>query len=440
MGLKYIEPIKSFLLFFLVGLSLTLTVMIWNYKPNHQVIEKPAVEDALTQESKTMKAILKPYRAVARVEDTFKGTTSASYIESILSYFESVKATDLTLINNNLSVQQINELMTNNNRLMLFSSAEVPLQNFTDILKFETEDLPEMSFDRIIIDWNNVNRNRELTVFLLNTTNRTLYSTVIENQIESTVLTTFVEPTKSFYIYTEIKLANALSVYTVINPVEAVKYMGYMKEIPIEKFKKILFQHQDIIQQYDENATTKKYNDGMSIMTVDTKNRILNYVYPFSEGLAYITPSRLLNETFDFINEHGGYNADYRLSSINAAKHVVDYQLYYQGLPVFSFETTTKISTTWGDEEIYKYRRPYYVLEMDIPNEMKIKELPSGVEIVEDYFESQSNVKDLVLGYYLVQNLELHVFELEPAWFILRENSWERIKLENIGGMASGLE
>ena len=41
---------------------------------------------------------------------------------------------------------------------------------------------------------------------------------------------------------------------------------------------------------------------------------------------ADITPSKLLNESVDFINEHGGYNADYRLSFINRAKHIVDYQ------------------------------------------------------------------------------------------------------------------
>ena len=435
--MKYVEPIKSFLLLFLVGLSLTLTVMIWNYKPNHQFIEEPSVKDVIFDENKSMKEILRPYRAVARIDDSFKGTTSTSYIDSILSYFENVKATDLTLVNNNLTVDKINDLMSINNRIMLFSSAEVPLQSFMEVLNFEMVDLPEMSFDRMIIDWNDLSKNRELTILLLNTSNQTMYRTSIANQGESRVLTTFVEPTKNFFIYTEIKRDDLLSLYTVVNPVEGVKYMHYMNNLPIEKFKKVLFQHQNIIQS-DETATTKKYNDNMSFMTVDTKNRILNYVYPGSEGLADIAPSMLLNESFDFINEHGGYNADYRLSFINRAKHIVDYQLYYQGLPVFSAETTTKISTTWGDDQVHKYRRPYYVLELDIPSEMKVKELPSGLEIAEKYIQSQKTVKDIVLGYYLVQNTDYS--ELEPAWFILKENSWERIKLDNIGGMTNGLE
>ena len=438
--MKYIELIKSFLLFFLVALSLTLTVMIWNYKPNHQFIEKSVAKEVITSEYKSIKDVLRPYRAVIHIDNSYKGTTSTSYIESVLSYLENVKADDLTLVDNNISVQQINELMSNNNRLTMFFGANVPLQSFTEILKFETEDLPEISFDRIIIDWNNIDKNRKLTVFLLNTTNQTLYRTSIENQGESRVLATFVEPTKSFYIYTEIKRGNFLSLYTPANVVESVKYMYLVKDLSIEKFKKVLFQHQDIIQQSDETATTKMYHDNLSKMTVDTKNRILNYVYTPSEGLATIASSKLLKESFNFINEHGGYNTDYRLSLINTAKHIVDYQLYYQGLPVFSAETATKISTTWGDEELHKYRRPYYVLENDIPTEMKIKYLPSGMEIVEKYVQSDVDIKDLVLGYYLVQNTDLGVFELEPAWFILKENSWERIKIENIGGTANGLE
>ena len=438
--MKYVEPIKSFLLFFLVVLSLTLTVMIWNYKPNHQFIEKSVAKEVITNEKKDIVDVLKPYRAVIHTDNTYKGTTSTSYIQSVLSYLENVNADDLTLIDNNLSVQQINELMSVNNRLTMFWNANIPLQSFIEILKFETEYLPEISFDRIILDWNSINKNRKLTVFLLNTTNRTLYQTTIEHQVESRVLNTFVEPTKSFYIYTEIKRGNFLSLYTPVNSVESVKYMYLMnKDIPIDKFKKILFHNQEIIQQ-SETDSIKQYNDSMSKMTVDTKNRILNYVYTRSVGLASIEPSRLLRESFNFINEHGGYNADYRLSLINIDKHIVEYQMYYQGLPVFSAETATKISTTWGDEEIHKYRRPYYVLENDIPTEMKVKYLPSGLEIVEKYVHSDQDIKDLVLGYYLIQNLELNVFELEPAWFTLKENSWERVKLENIGGIPNGLE
>ena len=118
---------------------------------------------------------------------------------------------------------------------------------------------------------------------------------------------------------------------------------------------------------------------------------------------------------------------------------VIDYQMFYQGLPVFSSETTTKITTTWGNEELYKYRRPFYTLEIDIPGEMEIIELPAGKEILPRYLQEEP-IRDLVLGYNLVQNKNLRVFELVPTWFVLKENTWERINLEEIGGIGNGLE
>ena len=110
-------------------------------------------------------------------------------------------------------------------------------------------------------------------------------------------------------------------------------------------------------------------------MTVDTQRKVLNYVYPAAESITPIPAAYLLRESFDFINDHGGVTADYRLTSMNIPKHVTEYQLYLQGFPVHSSMTSTRISTTWGDNSIFRYRRPYYLLDMDIKSEKTMKEL-----------------------------------------------------------------
>lgn len=414
--------------------------MIWNYKPNHQFIEETSVDDVLIAENKSMSNIVKPYRAIVKMDGQLKGTTSPSYIDSIFKYFEEEKATNLTLINNQLTIEQIDDLIKNDNRLMLFFNSTVPLQSFMKVLPFEASELPETSFDRLIIDWNNIKDDRELTLMFLNTTNKTLYRTVIYNQGESKIKDIFIDDIASFSNYEERKREDAPALYLTTELMEAVKYMYYMKELPVDQFIKVLFQDENIVQKTIDNSTTERYMDSMSFMTVDTKNRILNYVYPGSEDLNEITRSKLLNETFTFINDHGGFNADFRLSDLNADKHLVEYQLYFQGYPVFSIDTTTKLSITWGHQQAHKYRRPYYVLEMDIPDEMKIKELPSVTELVDNQVKLTKDIKDIVLGFYLVQNNDKNVFELEPAWFIVKESGWERIRTDMIGGMADGLE
>ena len=192
--MKYLEPIKSFLLFFLVGLSLTLTVMIWNYKPNHQFIEEERSEDISIGPRIELEKTLKPYRVLARTEDSFKGTVASGYSDQLIKQLQSSIATDLSLVNNNLSNSQINELMYINNRITLFYGTEIPVKVFMEILPFKNQDLPEMSFNRLIIDWNNLEKNRELNILFLNTKNKTLYQTSIHSQSYAKFDNAFIEP------------------------------------------------------------------------------------------------------------------------------------------------------------------------------------------------------------------------------------------------------
>lgn len=121
----------------------------------------------------------------------------------------------------------------------------------------------------------------------------------------------------------------------------------------------------------------------MSLMTLDTNLKSLNYVYPAAESGIRIEPSKLLKDSFEFINEHGGFTADFRYASTSTNKNQMDYQLYLQGLPVYSNHVITRMTTIWGDSRIFHYKRPYFSLDMDIEAEKEIKELPSGVNIAE---------------------------------------------------------
>lgn len=439
--MKFIEPIKSFLLFSLVILSLLLTIMIWNYKPNHQFINNTPAEEVSIGPQKSVQDVMKPYRVLFRNNDEFRGTVSVSYIDEVYEHLANWKATDLTLLNNSLSIEKINELMQINNRMMLFFDGEVPLHVFMEILSFENQELPQISFDRLIIDWNDLAKDRKLNILLLNTKNHTLYRTSIEAQNENVFKDALVEPINSSSEYMEYLVKNQLSIYSTKNQIESVKYMYYVDELSTDQFKEVLFEDPGIVMKTEGSPTSEKYMDSMSFMTVDTRSKILNYVYPASEGFAEILPSNLVKDSFNFINDHGGFNSDFRISTINKDQHIVEYRYYYQGFPVFSAETITKLTTTWGDKQIYKYRRPYYVLEV---GEMEIKELPSGEVVMNHLVENRqydfTDVNDLILGYYLQQSSDLRVFEMSPSWFVITETGWDRIDLSKLGGMNDGLE
>ena len=98
-----------------------------------------------------------------------------------------------------------------------------------------------------------------------------------------------------------------------------------------QNYLKCVIPDPNIVQRNVESASSEKYTDGMSLMTLETNLKSLNYVYPAAESSIRVEPSKLLKDSFEFINEHGGFTADFRYASSNTNKNQIDYQMYLQG-------------------------------------------------------------------------------------------------------------
>lgn len=439
--MKYVEQVKSFVLLFLVLLSIVLTLLIWNYKPNYAFLEEAPVEEITIGEEKQLKDILKPYRLLFAQDKTFKGTVSASAIDNLYQEFVTWEVEDFNLINSNLSNEKLNEVLRVDNRVTLFYGEKIPLPVFAGMLSFHEEELPEVSFDRLIIDWGNMIAGNQMQLLFVNTDERLLYRAYVTLPKRNKFKEFILDSIAYYEEYVEVERPNELSLYVAEKPMESIQYTYYIEDISPNLFKNILFPDQSIVQRSVESAQSERYTDSMALMTVDTQNRILNYVYPAAESISPIQPSKLLRDSATFLNEHGGFTADYRFSSMNVGRHTVEYQLYLQGYPVYSDMTATRITTTWGDNRIFRYRRPYYSLDVDITSVKTVRELPPGEEVVAtiqaDEELDYSKVDELVIGYYLMQNQNLRFYTLEPSWFALSNGSWTRIA---VGGDEYGLE
>ena len=442
--MKYIEPIKSLILFFLVFMSLVLTFMIWNYKPDYPFTEDPQVDSILIGDTKTIPDIIKPYRMLFSTEQGFSGTVSTTAIDSVIQYFNELKPKNFTFVNESLSAEKMNEMVREPNRMTMFFPNDIPIQTFQSVLAVEEAEFNEAVFNRLIIDWKAVNETKQVQVFFVSTSNETVYRVDMEIKSIAEFNELFiVQPKNYLEEYVEQTRENNLSLYVVADPFEAIQYTYYTFEIRPELFKNLLFE--DSIVNKTVKESLEQYTDGMSsILTLDTQTKIMNYVDPAAESISPITPYNLLTYTFDFLNEHAAFTDDYRLASMNLQKHVVEYQLYLQGYPVFSSTALTRISTTWGEDRIYSYRRPYYLLDFDLGNEMTVKELDSGVDMIH-YIESHteldlSKIDDIVIGYDLIQNPDSRLFRLEPSWFAITGNTGKRLPTEWIRGDEYGLE
>lgn len=440
--MKYIEPIKSLILTFLVLMSLVLTFMIWSYKPDYPLTEDPQVDGILMGDTKNMSSIIKPYRMLFSTEDGFSGTATA--IDPIIEYFNQLKPKSFTFVNGNLSAEKVNEMIRVPNRMTMFFQSDIPLQTFQRVISVEETEFDEAVFNRLIMDWNTVNETQQAQLFFVSTNNGTVYRMDIEIEDIDEFNELFIVQPKSYVEeYVEKLRENNLSLYLVNTPLDEFQYTYYTFELRSELLKNLLFEDTSIVEKTVEESE-EVYTDSMSILTLNTQAKTMDYVDWGVESIAAISPYNLLLYTFDFINGHGGFTEDYRLASMNLQKHIVEYQLYLQGYPVFSSTTSTRISTTWGENRIHRYRRPYYLLDFNIDNEITGKQLDSGVDIVQ-YIERHteldlSKIDDIVVGYDLIQSPDSRLFRLEPSWFAITGNTSKRIPTEWIRGDEYGLE
>lgn len=441
--MKYIEPVKSVVLFLFVMLSVVLTFLIWTYTPDYKFIEKTTGEEILIKPQKDMEDIIRPYKAIFRSDEEFTGTVSNAAMKDMMKAFKGWNILDLVPVNNNLSPNYVNQIISADNRMTIFFTGEIPFSAFNTIFQFTDKELPETTFNRMIIDWSNYN-SKDLMLYYISSNNQSLFRSHVSVPNVNQFIKEVIEPAKKYEAFKEVEREGQTSLYVASNKMESVKFTYYIEEITPELFKNVLFPEPNIVQRNVESASSEKYTDGMSLMTLDTNLKSLNYVYPAAESSIRIEPSKLLKDSFEFINEHGGFTADFRYASTSINKNQMDYQLYLQGLPVYSNHVITRMTTIWGDSRIFHYKRPYFSLDMDIEAEKEIKELPSGTEIAERLKNANNiallDIEELVLGYYLTQNQELNIFTFEPCWFVIRNGTWIKLTPEVLGGVKNGLE
>ena len=440
--MKYVEQVKSLLLVFLIFLSVTLTLLIWNYKPDYELIEETQVEELLIGDQKQLQDVIKPYRILYRENDQFTGTVSNNVINEFYDHLITWQAYGLELNKSNISDVEMNGILNRNNRATLFFNEEIPLQTFSNVLTFNEKDLSAKSFTRLLIDWSNLEEQNQLQLLFLNTEKRLLFRAYVDLESNRRFLSQIIEPAKIYTPYTEIERDSLRSLYVVQNPTEATQYTYLEDKLSLDSFKNIVFTNPSIVQPSKEGPLSEKYSDDMSWMQVDTQNRILNYVNYLAESIAPIPSTTLILDSFEYVNEHGGFTSDFRLSSMFIGKHIINYQLFLHGYPVYSDTTMTRIITTWGEDRLFRYRRPYYSIGSEVPNERLVKSLPSGEKVIDYVRNSQDfnfeEVDEVVMGYDLIQNPNAYIFD--PSWYVISNNVVKRITPDQLGGAMNGLE
>lgn len=454
MGLKYIEQIKSTVLFVLVLLSVTLTFMIWSYHPNYETVEKEKTFNVMMDKKRQMSEVILPYRLLINREGVWTGTSNTTEMSPLFAQMKKWELSDIAPVSNNFSVSKLNDLMLLDNRVILQFDSEVPMPIFQNILPILSKKVPEVSFDHMIISWKSVDQDdvpsNELTVFFSNAKQNQLYRAKITVKSEKDFEKNVLIPLQGFPEYTPIQRDNTNTLFLPVDDLKMSQYKYLISNISIDDFKNALFLNSKIVKMSpDDKQGIDKYSDDRSIMTVDKSNYTVSYVNSTAtENQENIQKTHLVSNTFEFINEHGGWTGDYRYASVDYSAQKVDYQLYVENQPVLKTDIgTTKIETYWGNGRIYRYIRPSYKLAYLPQEKNKQVTLISGEKMVQKLMMNKNidfnKITAVRTGLVMRKDEQrTSIFNFEPTWFYRIDNVWHAVDLETatVGGDSNGLE
>ena len=440
--MKRIEVIKTIVLILLVALSITLTFSIWTYTPKYPTIEQQPTVDISISKKSDITDVIKPYKLLFNFEEGLKGTADPVEIDEVVGGLKSWKISELKLVDRNFDEKKLARFVRKKNRMSMLFPAEVPLPVYSNVLNFEGLNIPETTFDRIVVEWNSM--STAINMYFISRENKLLYeakANVVDVQnFQQSILTRG----NSYGGYAEIDPENTPYIAVPVDKIELLRNTYSQGEISPSRFRDALFRDPNAVKRSQVEANSNEFQDDRAIMTINTLTKDLDYVHPTEKSKELAIPSELLFNTFDFINEHGGWTDDFRYSHIDPLSRYVEFQLYVHGLPVFSDTTSTKMEQTWGEDRIYRYMRPYYTLDSSLPSETEVKVLPSGLKVGETLLGSKeidfSLVEEIIPGYYMKHDREHNLFMLEPSWYYSINDNWIRFSPEQFGGETIGLE
>lgn len=440
--MKYVEPIKSIILTFLVLLSISLTLVIWSYEPEYEFLEDPDVQQVVIGEEKNFRDVVRPYKAIYHVNDMLYGSLAVKTLDESLDLLTSLDIGNIRIAKQNATVQEMNEQIKGKDQIVLFFNTTIPLETLNQVLSFNENNSENVEFDRIILSTRNIKETQTAELRFINTKTNIIYRAAATINDERQVNETIESLADNSKEYSEFERTDALSLYLPKEESDVSQFTYIIDEVSQSQLTSAMFADASILQKTIE-GDLEKYIDGMSLMTFDTKLKTMNYVNAQAENTAIEPAAKLVNDTFTVVNDHGGFNADFRLAVIDPSQKFVDYQLFFQGHPVYSTTTLTRISTTWGDNRLFRYKRPYYELETDITTEKTVQSLVAGDTAVELMGAQVGDVKlvdDIVIGYLLIQDQNTRLFVLQPSWFAVSGSAWTRLTPPSEGGASVGLE
>jgi regulatory protein YycH of two-component signal transduction system YycFG len=437
------ENIKSAILTFLVIGSAFLTWNLWTYQPDYETMENANyVQEVSIGEKKEIRAVIKPERVLFHFQNSHYGTESSIDLDKIVREMSQWNIYDVKNYTN--KVEDFQKLVHGDGNAEILFPEEVPLDIYKNVLTFEDRSVPNIKFDRIVINMKNLQKETS-TIYFVSYEKKEVYISYVSSTEINNFNREFFKFAYKYPSYFSYEPNENRVVFLPEAETEMVRYKYYLDFLDSNKFKEALFNDPSVVQK-TIIPEGEEYTDGSSKMNIYDKENLLFYVNPIDENDFEGSSVEILQRGIDFINEHGGWTDQYRFVGLDEWNQQLTFRLYNtDGYPIFNENGMSEIIEVWGKSELTKYLRPNFSLGLPLTTEMSEVLTPSGWQIL-DFLEKQKDfhlelLEDFTLGYHMEKDpKEPKLIVLEPAWFYRYNGVWRQVRLDNVRGGRNGLE
>ncbi|WP_042220904.1 YycH family regulatory protein [Oceanobacillus manasiensis] len=429
-----LETTKSFLLIVLIGVSLLLSFGLWTYQPSES--ESLGGEDVYSQgdlggTEESVRSIIEPTSILFHAEeDTHYGFPSP---QEEREFYEELQTWTMS---NFREHQIINE--SNFDMEMRFPDAlPMTLANNLFSLDEVAENLPNWSFEKIVLNYKENNRLLEVTFISVDGQHR---ATATINDASSFELFQSKLVGKEGLIQYVHFSEGAEEIYLPSQVENVENYTLSTRDLNVQMLVNSLFRDPRIVSRSLNPLNEPSYTDAIRELKVIKNGRVMSFINPQSSDGLPSQKQELLEYSMDSISDHGGWTNDYKLLSIDRRSERVRYQMYYKDYPVFD-KGLTAIEQKFGSGTLLEYKRPLFKVTSEITPEPT--NLDSGEAIIAYLRErgekdiSLENVENIRIGYELAYIDNADYLSLRAKWYMNYNGSWQPVKEENKDAMES---
>jgi regulatory protein YycH of two-component signal transduction system YycFG len=439
-----LETIKTVVLTILVFTSVYLTWSIWTYQPNLDPIEQsPYIQEVAISDKQELASVIKPSQILYHLDGKHYATTDEKEISKVMKELAKWTLFNMKNVSDTISKKEFTTFIHGNGNTEIKFSNDIPISTFKSILDIQDKDLPDTSFDRIVFNTGQ-GKNEEDSLYFISYKNRLIYKSSLNASYIEDFYKNYFRFAYRYPEYFSVELTEGKTLFLPKQYSKMNKYKYYPVFLDTKKFRDALFSDPSFVKQ-DLITQGEEYTDGSSLMNVYYDTMMIYFVNPAQRKPYPVNADELLKRSVEFINDHAGWEDQYRFAGLNEAEQKTVFRLHLQGLPVFNEAGMSEIVQVWGKDEIYQYKRPFFSLDFPLPFEIKPESIPSGKEAIEMVMSTRGfNAKlleDLTIGYHLTRDVEEpKIISLEPAWYYRYDGVWNRVSFQKRGGKLNGLE